>query len=433
MKNSFSNIILILTVFFSPNAASDERQGNNVCWPVVSLTAEHNGQKTRLELAPELSAGKTALPALQKAARYFGSAKLGSFDHQTDVRCAQSSAVATPFSFFTAINPLPMPVLCFDANFQVKPCDAGAGNQDYPVNLGTSCSTTHTGSVTFYDCDDSSALVFGNEGRVILKFNSQKMRDDMASRTDAMRRLLTDHNVLSNNSFNFAIPIDNSLAIVDVNAFDALVTTIKDVASHRQPTPKVEQLIASLPNPPIYQSLFDELTASYHVMVQKLTMLANITGTFALSPHQVQYFYQNFIENSEKIDDKLLEDSVEARWFITSEINRYIRELAAFDHASSTIYYKVRPAYEALLGAYTTQGIFDPDGSFPSRYKLVTSLTADDDDERIMAAEVRTIINSTLLRLDTTPDARILIPLLVRADNSFKQSRQELATFLIHG
>ena len=387
----------------SPVAHADE------CQAVTALEVVHRAGSSQVTTVVRLEPGAAADPQLalrsfQVAANHFGQANIVSTRPIAEVHCfpdGSTESAARPPTFSPAsgglcVNPSGVSE-CTDSD------PTGAGRFPYPD--GANCTATswgNTGALAFR-CDDSGIIVT-RAGDVVVTVNSDNARAEVLARTQALRRLLGDANVLTNFHFNIILSPDQQAALVGNDAFTDVANAIQRAADRGQPLPDIEQLLLGMPEPPTNLAFFAELAKAYELRQERLQLMANITSGARLSPSQVNAFYQNFIGRSQRIDQLVVERTANSLSRAADLVDETITQLVNVDPAS-TIYEEVKAFGRALLEEHTNGGVFDPDGVVQLVPPLTQLLTDDDMEKRILAGE-RLVAFNEMLRREPNPQHR---------------------------
>jgi DNA-binding transcriptional MerR regulator len=368
------------------------------CSMVTSIEVVHrvNGRVVtdRLRLTEE--AGEDAAMALrsfQVAANYFGAANVISSRPINQVHCFPQAAAATaPVAKFAASQSGSS--LCVDWN-GVLDCTPVTPSHTYDYPATENCDVTnHTEAVSF-SCADSSAIVT-RHGDVVLTINTDNLRNDVLARTQALRRLVGDANVITNFHFDIVVTPDQRASIVGNDAYNNISQQIKLASDTGQPLPDIQQILQNLPQPPENVEFYTQLQRAHQIKVERLQLLAQITSGALLSPQQVNAFYQSFITKSRLVDQLDVENSASSLSQAAAIINDTIGQLATTE-PSSTVYNQVKAGAQSLLEAHTSKGVFDPgqtlDFVVPDLYE---SLTDADIEKRLVASEMQIEFNEAI-------------------------------------
>lgn len=367
------------------------------CQAVTSIEVIHrvNGSPVtdRLRLTPEANEDpELALRAFRAAANHYGVDNIISSRPISEVHCfAQTTAAVTPVA--NADDGL-----CADPT-GIVPCPIPAASHIYTYGGTETCSVTNYGEAVSMSCEDSSAIV-SKHGDVVLTINTQNLRADLLARTQALRKLVGDQNVITNFHFDIVITPDQQASIVPNQAFGNIAQQLQQARDQGQPLPDIGQILRNLPEPPQNVAFYTQLLGAYQKKLERLELMANVTNGALLSPQQVNAFYQNFVGTSKLIDKLVVQNSSSSLDQAAGAVNDTISQLATIDK-SSTIYQQVKSSTQSLLDAQTSRGVFDPDRTLgvtvPDLYKF---LTDDDIEKRLVAAEQLIKLNETIRRSD---------------------------------
>jgi hypothetical protein len=401
-----SSVAVLTTEALSANVAG------LTCQPVTILEVAHRvGARVVTDrVRIDDDAAGVAAPALRSfrmTAQYFGDANVVSSRAITQVQCFSSQAFRTKAT--SRLNgALTDATLCADP-LGVYDCTLPSPTQVFDVGSGESCEVRNYSEAVSLSCQDSSAIVTRN-GEVVVTVNADNLRRDVLSRTQALRRLVGDENVVANFRFDIVINPDQQAAMIGNQAFNELAEQIRLASEAGQQIPDIGDFLRWLPQPPENADFYAQLMKTQQIMQERLELLAEITSGAPLSPQQVNAFYRNFIEKSRLVDRLDVENSASARHQATSLINETIDQLASANRGSPT-YEQVKAGAEAMLEAHTSEGVFDPERTIDFAVPdLQRSLTDEDVEKRMVAAEMLHKINELMLRDDGVQRAKDVLP-----------------------
>jgi hypothetical protein len=366
------------------------------CQPVTSIEVVHRvggvPVTDRVRVADAAGADPAqAMQTFQVVADHFGADTIVSSRAITEVHCFS----AAPAAAQARVAPLDATGLCADPT-GIIPCNDPTPSHSYPYDDGGSCTIADLGQAVSMSCDDSSAIL-SRRGDVVVTMNTQAIKSEVLARTQALRRLLGDQNVIANFHFSVFLSPGQQAALVGNEAFNNIAQQLHQAVDLGQPLPDIQQLLASLPQPPENVAFLEKLQEAYQIKQERLKLLAEITNGNALSPQQVNAFYQNFVGKSKTVDKLLIERTANSLGKAATIINDTIEQLATADPLS-TIYQQVKAAARSLLEAQSSKGIFDPDRTVHYSPDLYKFLTDDNIDKRLLAAERLIALNETLRR-----------------------------------
>jgi hypothetical protein len=370
------------------------------CAMVTSIEVVHrvNGSPVtdRVRLTDEVGADAAmALRSFQVAANYFGAANIISSRPISQVQCfPQTSAVTGPI---VKLSDPPLG-LCADANGVID-CTLPQPSHTYDYTGTESCSFTNYTEATSVSCTDSSAIVT-RHGDVVLTVNTANLRNEMLARTQALRALVGDANVVTNFHFDIVVTPDQQASIVGNEAYATIAQQIKQASENGQPLPDIQQILHNLPQPPTNVQFYRELLRAYQIKLDRLSLLAQVTNGELLSSQQVNAFFQLFVNKSRLVDQLNVDHSASALNQAAGILNDTITQLATTDR-SSTIYNQVKSGAQSMLEAHTSNGVFDPDHKIdfvvPNLYQ---SLTDADLEKRLVSSDMLNDLNQQLQRSD---------------------------------
>ena len=135
--------------------------------------------------------------------------------------------------------------LCADRD-EVVSCTPPTPSHTYDYSGTENCSVTdYTGARTV-SCEDSSIIVTKN-GDVVLTVNTENLRADIAARTQALRRLVGDGNVVTNFHFDVVVTPEQRASLVGNDAYNSIARQIKQASDNGQPLPDIAQILRNLP------------------------------------------------------------------------------------------------------------------------------------------------------------------------------------------
>jgi hypothetical protein len=393
------------------------------CKPVTYIEIVHrvNGVNVtdRVRLTDEAaSTAALALRSFQFAANHFGAANIVSSRPITQVQCfPQQTAGRKPIAPLT----LPNSSLCVTWD-DFMDCTEVTPSHTYNYGGTETCTVTNHTNYTSMSCEDSS-VILTRSGDAVLTINTQTLRNDIAARTQALRRLVGDANVITNFHFDVVITPQQQASIVGNNDFNNIAAAIKQAADAGQPLPDIPQILRNLPQPPANIDFYTQLMKAYQIKLERLNLLAQITNGKLLSPQQVNAFHQSFIGKSKLIDKLDVQHTPASLTQAAGLINSTIDQLATTD-PSSTIYEQVKSGAQAVLDAHTSSGVFDPDNTVdfvvPNLHQFLTDA---DLDKRLVAAEMLVKFNEQLRRSggrqrahDMAGAVKMMIPALQHSD-----------------
>lgn len=371
------------------------------CHPVTWIEIVHRVGSTivtdRLRLTDEAAAVPSlALRSFQVAADHFGADTIVSSRPITQVQCFTPQTVES--RGIRAVDPPSNATVCVDWN-GVPDCTQVVPNHSYDYTGTETCTVTNYVEAVSLSCEDSSAIVT-RKGDVVLTINTQSLRDDIAARTQVLRRLVGDANVLTNIHFDVVLTPDQQASIVGNDAYTAIAQAVQQAANAGQPLPDIGQLLHNLPQPPQNIDFYAQLLKAYQTKLDRLSLLAQITNGRLLTAAQVNAFYQNFVGKSNLIDRLTVDHSPAALNQAMTQINDTINQLATVDPVS-TVYEQVKAGAQSLLEAHTSSGVFDPDNVLdfvvPNLYQ---SLTDDDVEKQVISSDLLNDFNKQLQRSD---------------------------------
>jgi DNA-binding transcriptional MerR regulator len=364
------------------------------CEAVTSVEVVHrvsgSNVTDKLRLTPEAAGDPAlALRAFQTTADYYGADNIVSSRPVSEVHCFPQQAAARKVTAFD--NPF---VLCASP-FGPVSCDTSTPSHTYDYGGTESCTVTNFTAAVTLSCEDSNAIVT-KHGDVVLTINTQNLRDDMMAKTQALRKLVGDANVLTNIHFDVVITPEQQASLVGGQAFNNIAQQIKQANDLGQPLPDIQQILNNLPEKPQNADFYKQLSQAYSIKQQRLELLAQITNGQLLSPQQVNAFYQKFVNGSRLVDRLDIEHSASALNQATDIINGSINDLATTG-PTSTIYNQVKSGTQAMLATHTSQGVFDPDRTIDFALPdLSQSLTDADVEKRIAASEMMIELNEAM-------------------------------------
>lgn len=379
------------------------------CQAVVSIEIVHrvNGSQVtdRVQLDPAAGSDPDlALRGFQLAADYFGQDSIVSSKPITEIQCfpvqpdppdQDEGVVAGSGARTLRARPDPAGLGLCSNGVTVTSCDIPAPTNSFPVPGGDSCSasTFGTGAVSFA-CDDSG-LIVTRRGDVVVSVNAANIQAEVVARTQALRRLLGDANVLTNFHFNIVISPDQQAAVVDNAALNSITQQVRQASDLGQPLPDIQQLLQALPHPPVNVAFQDQLKKAYALRQQRLDVLAPITSGARLSNQQINAFIQSFVGKSQVVDKLIVEHSAQSLRQAAKVIDDTISELANTDPLS-TVYEQIKATARSLLDSQTNRCVFDPDHVVDYVPDLYQFLTDADIDKRLLSAEMLIDFNEQL-------------------------------------
>jgi hypothetical protein len=272
--------------------------------------------------------------------------------------------------------------------------------ESYDYTDDDACTYSHYGEADIYRCPDSGAII-SRRGDVVLSVNTANIREEILSRTEALRRMVGDENVLTNVHFNIVISPEYQAPLVGNQDFEVIASQIRQAADMGAPLPDIQDLIDSLPQTPAKVALQKKLKESYELRNHRLEGLARLTKMDRLSPQQVAAFHNSYVTKSQLIDRALIANTTESLTLAANAINGSIQELMLAE-PYSTIYEQVKATGSAILEAHTNQGIFDPEGRVALMPPVERLLTDEDFEKRMLVAD-RLIKGNELLRTSLGP------------------------------
>jgi hypothetical protein len=347
------------------------------CEAVTSIEIVHRVGSAQVTDKVRLEPGTSADPAqalrgFQRAADHFGQDNIISTRPITEVMCFPADTSTDPESGHTpaahtrskaaAVANVDGLALCANGSV-VYFCDDLTPINRYDYDGGGSCTVSSYGDAASFACGDSG-LIVSRRGDVVMTVNTDNVRQEVLARTQALRRLVGDANVLTNFHFNIAISPDQQAALVDNAAFRRIAQQVQQASQLGQPLPDIQQLLHELPQQPTNVAFFEQLKKAYQTRQERLEILAQITNGAQLSAAQVNAFYQQFVGKSQLIDKLLVERTATSLKAAARQLNDTI-ELLASNSPLSTIYEQVKAVARAVLEANTTCGVFDPDHVVP--------------------------------------------------------------------
>ncbi len=383
------------------HAANGSVAGADECHAVTSIEIVHRtGSSTTtstVRLAPGASADPNqALRAFQRAADHFGQENIVSSRPIRTVQCMEAES-PDDLARASAVSILGSELCVLDD--EVYSCEALPGD-GFDYGEGTNCSVFDMGEALSYTCDDSG-LIISDQGDVVITVNSANIQAEVLARTQALRRLLGDANVLTNFHFNIVLSPDQEAALVSNDSFAEVADEIRRAAELGHPLPDIQELLAGLPEEPTNMAFFEQLEKAYELRQQRLELLGKITTGAQLSPQQVNAFYENFVGRSRRIDELVVERSAASLAQAADLIDQTLAQLMSADPAS-TIFEELKALASALVDAHTQQGVFDPEGVVRVVPNLYQHLTDEDLIKRMLAGE-RLIAFNELLRQGPDP------------------------------
>lgn len=349
----------------------------------------------RLQLMPETAADPSlALRAFKMAADYFGADTVISSRPISQVQCfPQQSAAAPPVAPRDTVLGL-----CMDPT-GVLGCTLTIPSHSYEFSGTESCSVSSSTDAASMSCEDSGVIVT-KQGDVVLTINTDQLRADIASKTQALRKLVGDANITTNFHFDIVVTPEQKASIVGNQDFKNIAQQIKQASDTGQPLPDIQQILRNLPQPPTNIEFYTELLQAYQTKAARLDALAKITNGNLLSPQQVNAFYQNYVEKSRLVDRLDVEHSATSLDQATQVINDTINQLAN-NNPSSTIYNQVRAGGQSMLETHTSNGVYDPDHVIDFVVPdLRESLSDADIEKRLVSADMMVDLNEALRRSD---------------------------------
>jgi len=398
------------------------------CQAVTSIEVVHrvNGSNVtdRVRLTADAAADAAqALRTFQAVANDFGTDTIVSSRKLTQVFCfSQQPTARRPIIRFDDPPPPPQD-LCADPTGRV-PCDPLDPSHTYDYGGTETCTVTEASDSSTFSCEDSGAIIT-SRGDVVLTINTDALRNQIAARTQALRKLVADANVITNIHFDIQINPGQQASIVGNNDFNNIAQQIKQAADSGQPLPDIQQILNDLPEKPLGLDFYLSLMQSYEMMQNRLQTLSDITNGRLLSPQQVNAFYTNFVGATKAIDKLVVDHSDAAMNQATSMVNDKITQLATVDPGSPN-YQQIKSGAESVLKAQTTNGVFDPDHTVDVVVPDLSKFLTDADIEKQLAAEEMMIeMNETIRRSDAVPlieaTSGILGLLMAAADNDDKE------------
>ena len=201
------------------HAANGSVAGADECHAVTSIEIVHRtGSSTTtstVRLAPGASADPNqALRAFQRAADHFGQENIVSSRPIRTVQCMEAES-PNDLARASAVSILGSELCVLDD--EVYSCEALPGD-GFDYGEGTNCSVFDMGEALSYTCD-YSGLIISDQGDVVITVNSANIQAEVLARTQALRRLLGDANVLTNFHFNIVLSPDQEAALVSNDSF----------------------------------------------------------------------------------------------------------------------------------------------------------------------------------------------------------------------
>ncbi|MEZ4362403.1 MAG: hypothetical protein R3B48_19595 [Kofleriaceae bacterium] len=337
----------------------------------------------RLRLTDEVSADAAlALRSFQVATNYFGAANVVSSRPISQIHCSPGTPAAASSAGKLDVTGSS---LCVHYDGVVD-CTPTTPSHTYTPPSFESCNVNNYHDAVSLSCADSSAIVT-RHGDVVLTVNTANLRAEALERTQVLRRLVGDENVVTNFHFDIAITPDQQASIVGNSDFANINAQVRQASQAGQPLPDIGAILQGLPSPPTNVDFYTQLTKAYAMKIERLNLLAQFTSGALLSPQQVNAFYQNFVVKSRLVDQLDVEHSASSLNQAATILNDAIGQLATTDR-SSTIYNQVKAGTQSLLEAHTCKGVFDPDRTIdfvvPDLYQ---SLTDPSVEKRLMASE----------------------------------------------
>jgi DNA-binding transcriptional MerR regulator len=383
-----------------------------VCEPVTILEVAHRvggrivTDRVRID-DDTAGSGALVLRSFRATALHFGDSNVVSSRRITQVQCFPVQAGLTRSSGRLA-DPPTDGTLCANPS-GVYDCTTPTPSQVFDVSSGESCNVRNYSEAVSLSCQDSSAIVT-RSGDIVVTVNTENLRNDVLSRTQALRRLVGDENVVANFHFDVVINPDQQAAIIGNQAFNDLAEQIRQASEAGRQIPDIGDFLRWLPQPPANADAYAALTKAQEMMQERLQLLAKVTEGAPLSPQQVNAFYRAFVEKSRLVDRLDVQNSASARNEATSIITETIDQLASANRGSPT-YEQLKAGAEAMLEAHTSEGVFDPDRTLDFVVPdLQSSLTDEDVEKRMVAAEMLIKLNEVLLRDDGVQRAKDLLP-----------------------
>lgn len=369
------------------------------CQPVTSLEVVHrvNGAQVtdRLRLVDDASQeAALTLRSFQLAVDHFGAANVISTRPIHQVYCyPQGQAPAARRAIVRADDP-PGSALCVFWG-GVQDCTALAPSHTYDYAQTESCSFTNFTDAVSASCDDSRAIVT-RHGDVVLTINTQNVLADIASRTQVLRALLGNANILTNIHFDISVTPDQQASIVDAQAFNNIAQQIQQASSLGKPLPDIQEILHNLQNQPTNVEFYTQLLKAQQTKLDRLKDLNDVTSGRLLSAAQVNAIYKNFVTNGKTIDKLVVDHSPAAMSQAAQIVNNAITQLGNASPAS-TVYNEVKAGTDALTAAHAPGGVFDPDHKVdfvvPDLYQ---SLTDADVEKRLLASDLLRDFNKQL-------------------------------------
>ena len=406
-----------------PTQVTSEAVVPEQCQPVTFIEVIHrvNGSNItdRLRLTDDAAAAPAlALRSFQIAANHYGTDNVVSSRPITQVQCfPMQTAVGKQV---VAPDP-PNASVC--VNWQdIQSCTQVTPSHTYDYGSTETCTASVLPQAMTMNCEDSGVIVTRN-GDVVLTINTQALRNDIAARTQALRRLVGDANVLTNIHFDVVITPQQQASIVGNSGFNSIAQAIQQAANAGQPLPDIQQLLRDLPDPPVNVDFYNQLQKAYQIKQERLGMLAQITNGALLSASQVNAFYASFVGKSKLVDKLDVQHTDASLSQAASTINDTIDQLATTDPLSS-IYNQVKAGAQSVLDAHTSQGVFDPDKTVdfvvPNLHQFLTS---QDLDNRLASSEMLIELNEQLRQSggaqrvrDMAPALKMMVPALQTGD-----------------
>jgi hypothetical protein len=359
----------------------------------------------RLRLTDEANEDAAlALRSFQVAADHFGTANVLSSRPISQIDCYPTAPAAARSVVKRGATGSSLCV-SYDG---VLDCTSTTPSHSYtPPSLET-CNVNSYHDAVSLSCADSSAIVT-RHGDVVLTVNTEALRADALARTQVLRRLVGDANVITNFHFDIAITPDQQAAVIGNSDFANLNAQVRQASQAGQPLPDIGAILRGLPNPPTNVDFYAQLTNAYKTKLERLDLLAKFTSGALLSPQQVNAFYQNFVVKSRLVDQLDVEHSASSLNQAATILNEAIGQLASTDR-SSTIYNQVKAGTQSLLDAHTCKGVFDPDHTLdvvvPDLYQ---SLTDDNIEKRLIASQRMIDFNEVIRQNPGAPERAAML------------------------